>query len=156
SAIPTASRSSSSARRPDLGAHLTPSAALPVDGAFELPLRHLRAARDASLAGLVVELVVRSPARAAVRPQAAASAGGDVPGGRPAALPGFAVTRAFLVHRPGRDLLGRVLAAAPFLQSFLDVFVLPFALVARRLPRHARPPPVVILPSRYRIAGGGN
>src|SRR5690349_3186739 len=43
------------------------------DGSLELGLVHLRAALDVLLAGLVVELVPRPAARAAMRPQPTAS-----------------------------------------------------------------------------------
>ena len=87
-------------------------ALLVVDGPLQLGLVHLRAAVDAELLGLVVELVAGPAARAArARALAAAAAGGDVlrRGARGGAR--LAGAGALLVDRARRDLLGARLEA---------------------------------------------
>src|SRR4029453_3354171 len=71
-----------------------------------------------------------------------APAGRDVPGRRRARGPGLAGAGPLLVHRSSGDLLRGVLVATSLLEALLDVLVLPFGLVAPRLPRHG-----VLLPS---------
>src|SRR6187401_2039881 len=100
-----------------------------IDGALELRLRHLRAAGDVLAAGFVVELIARPATGPLVRAQSAPSPRGNIVDRRAARLPGLAGTGTFLVHGARRDLLGGVLVLAPLLETFLDVFVLTFALV---------------------------
>ena len=88
--------------------------------------------------------------------QASTASGGDVLRGRPASLPGLARPGAFLVDGPRRDLLSRVLVPAALSQSFLDVLVLTFALVAPRLLGHVGLLDVGIPSSRYPIRSEGN
>src|SRR5262245_57317621 len=107
-----------------------------VDGALQLRLPHLRPAPDALVPGLLVELLLRASAGSRVRPEAAPASGRDVADRGSAGLLGLARARPLLVHRPGGDLLGRVLVAAPLLQALLDVLVLAFALGAPGLLRH--------------------
>src|SRR6266849_4567101 len=97
---------------------------------LQLLLVHPRATFDAALLGLVSQLVIGPAARAAVRPQPAPAPRGDVTEGGRAGFPRLAVTRALLVDRPGGDLLRPFLVGAAVEESFLDVFVLTFALVA--------------------------
>src|SRR5688572_16686179 len=78
----------------------------------------------------------RAAPTAPVRAQSAAPGRGDVVGGRPARLLRLPAPRPLLVHRPGGDLLGLVLATTAVLETFLDVLVPPFALFAPRLLRH--------------------
>src|SRR5215510_11323984 len=126
--------------RPQPAANLPPAKLRPgsaADGPLELLLGHLRAALDVLLAGLLVQLVPRPPARSPVRTQATPPARGDVLGRRWAGLPRLAAAGPLLVHRPGGDLLGLVLGAASVLEPLLDVFVLPLPLVAPCSPRHS-------------------
>src|SRR5216683_5883415 len=97
---------------------------------LQLLLFHPRAPLDAALLGLVAQLVVGPAARASVRPQAAPAPRGDVTDGSRAGLRRLAVTRALLVDRPGGDLLRLLFARSAVEESFLDVLVLAFALVA--------------------------
>ena len=98
---------------------------------LQLGLAHRRPALDVALLGLVVELGLGAALGAGVRALAAAVAGGHVVDGGPAGGPGLAGTGAFLVDRPGGDLLGlRRRLAAPF-DAGLDVLVLPFTLGVR-------------------------
>src|SRR5207237_7584520 len=100
-----------------------PAAGPAVDRGLELGLAHLRPALDPPVLGLLVELIAGAPAGAAVRPEAAPPAGGDVPYRGPGSLPGLAGTGPLLVHGPRGDLLGHVLAAPALSQAFLAVLV---------------------------------
>src|SRR6202008_3574559 len=78
-----------------------------VDGALQLLLVHLRAAVDAELAGLGVELVARAAlGPVGARAQAAAARGGHVARRGARARARLARTGALLVHGPRGDLLG--------------------------------------------------
>src|SRR5207247_3763847 len=112
------------------------------DGCEELALVHLRTPLDPEVLGLLVQLVPRSASRSRVGPESSPTARGDVRPGEPGALLGLAGTRAFLVHRAGRDLLCRLLASSAATQPLLDVLVLSLALRAPRLLRHLSTPPV--------------
>src|SRR2546430_17451613 len=118
---------------------------LPPHGPLELGLVHLGPALDVPVLRLVVELVVGATARPAMRAQTTSSPGGDVLGRGPAGFPGLPGAGPFLVHGASRDLLSGVLVLAPVKEPFLDVVILPFALVAARLLRH------VGSPFRYRV-----
>src|SRR5262245_7651991 len=88
------------------------------DGPFELAIGPPRAALDALLPGLVVELVAGAAARAVPGLLAAAPARRRVVRRGPAPLVGLAAAGPLLVHGAGRDLLGAVLAA-PLVQLAL-------------------------------------
>src|SRR5438477_13153923 len=89
-----------------LGAPLSGSALLAVDRALELLLVHARAALDAELPRLVVELVAGASLRpAGPRPLAAAPAGRHVARRRPGRPARLARPRALLVDCPRGDLL---------------------------------------------------
>src|SRR5438132_2884529 len=114
-----------------------PSATQP---GLELGLAHLRIPSQTTLACLVAELGQGASTCAPVGPQATAPPGRDVPNrGRadPARLPG---TRPLLVDGARCDLGRRPGVPAAPLQALLDVFVLPFPLVAPALLRHRHPP----------------
>src|SRR3954469_15121250 len=104
--------------------------------ALQLRLVHLRPSVDALLLGLVVELLLGAPTRAAMGPQSAAATGRDVTHGGPALRLGFAAASPFLVHRTSGDFLGLALLLAAFTQAVLDVLVLPFALCVPGTLRH--------------------
>ena len=106
------------------------------NGALQLGLRHLRAALDALVASLVVELFLGPAARTTMRTKAAATRRRDVTDRRSTRRPRLAVLRPLLVDGAGRDLLGLVVGPAPILEAFLDVLVLPFALFVPCSLRH--------------------
>src|SRR5436190_18732063 len=98
---------------------------LPVDGALQLRLVHPRAAFDAELLRLVVELVARAALRAVrARALSPALARRLVADGRARARARLAPTRALLVDRARGDLLRGVLGLALALDALLDVLVL--------------------------------
>src|SRR5581483_8299476 len=108
-----------------------------VYGALKLLLVHARAAGDVHPLGLVVELLLRPPARPA-RPRAlpAAAAGRHIRAREPRRLRRLTGAGALLVDRPRGDLL-RPLERPPALPlGILDVLVLPFPLVGPCLLRH--------------------
>ncbi|CAK7279540.1 hypothetical protein SGPA1_10318 [Streptomyces misionensis JCM 4497] len=111
---------------------LPPSALLGLQRALELVLVHVRAALDAALPRLVVQLVAGRAVGAdpVARPLAAAPAGRHVLRGGAAGGLRLAGAGAFLVDGPCGDLLRASLALAPVLRALLDVLVLPFALGA--------------------------
>src|SRR5690606_4074996 len=108
------------------------------DGLRQLCLVHLRPALDPALLRLVVQLVPGPALAAAVRTLAAAVSGRNVFGRGAAGLTGLATAGPHLVHRPGGDLLGDVLAPALVLQALLDVVVLTLTPFAPRALRHRR------------------
>src|SRR5688500_1700723 len=82
------------------------STALARDGALQLCLRHLRTTLDVEVLRLLVELLLRPPARPlAVRAKPAAAARRDVAARQTRRLRGLAGAGAFLVDGPGCDLL---------------------------------------------------
>src|SRR6185436_8347740 len=113
---------------------------LPIQGAFELRLRHLRTPFQSSFLCLVVELVVRAAFRSRVRAKAAAPTGRDVLRRRTALRLRLSRSGSFLIHRPRRDLLREVFGSTVLLQALLDVLVLTLALRTPRLLRHVAPP----------------
>src|SRR5438067_883365 len=106
---------------------LLDAASLAADRAGELVLGHRRTTGDVPFARLVVELRLGATPGPAVRPQPAAPARGDVVGRDRARGLRLAVPGALLVDRSRRDLLGGVVALAPFEQPLLDVLVLAVA-----------------------------
>src|SRR4051794_36101723 len=106
------------ARRP------APGVPLAVDGPLELGLVHLRAALDAPVLGLLVELIAGASARSLVRAEAAAPPRRDVVGGRLARRLRLAGSGPLLVDRARRDLLSLLLAGPAVLEALLDVLVL--------------------------------
>src|SRR4029453_14729668 len=97
--------------------HLDPASSVAVDGALELRLRHLRTSLDVLVFPLPGPLRLRAAAGPAVRPQATAPAGRDVPGRRRARGPGLPGAGPLLVHRSSGDLLRRVLVAPSLPQA---------------------------------------
>src|SRR6266511_2959115 len=85
---------------------------------------------------LFVQLVEGPSARPRVRAEPSAAPRGDVLDGRPAGLLRLAGPRPLLVHGAGRDLLGQVLRLASLAEPFLDVLVLPLALLVPGSLRH--------------------
>src|SRR4029077_17332310 len=110
------------------------------DGALELGLGHLRTALDVGLRRLGIQLGVGPAAFAAVRAQATATLGRDVLQRRPARRLALAVLGTVLADGARGDLLGGLLALAPFEQTVLDVLVLALALVAPLVSGHGRLP----------------
>src|SRR3954447_23900723 len=98
-----------------------------VDGAEQLRLAHLRAALDALLTGLVVQLVERPATRATVRTQTTPARRRDVLDRGATGLSRLAGPGPLLVDRPGGDLLGLALGGAPIAEAVLDVLVLSLA-----------------------------
>src|SRR5437660_1035814 len=106
---------------------------LTTQGAFELRLRHLRAALQAALLRLVVELVVGAAPWSRVGTKAAATPGRDVLGRGTAHRLRLSRPGALLVHRPCGDLLREISGSSVLLQPFLDVLVLTLALRCREV-----------------------
>jgi hypothetical protein len=90
----------------------------------QLALVHPRATADVEAFRVVVELIPGPPAGPASGSPAAALTGGQVANRGPGALSGLAAARAFLLDRPGRDLLGSPLGATLLLLAPLYVLVL--------------------------------
>src|SRR5262245_32472573 len=90
---------------------VSPPALLALHGAEELPLVHLRAALDAEILGLLVELVKGALARPVARSEPATPEGRDVLQRLTRCLAGLTGPRPLLVDRPRRNLLGPLLGA---------------------------------------------
>src|SRR5438270_8646529 len=126
--------------------------------ALQLGLAHPRVAAHASAPCLVAQLGDGAAARAAVRAQPAATAGGDVLDRGPARGPRLARARPLLVGGACGDLRRGVLLAAALEEALLDVLVLPFALRAPALLWHRRSPspqsfgsPVTLPPTSFTL-----
>src|SRR3954452_20971475 len=111
-------------RKPRLGL-------LAVDRALELRLVHRRAALDAEVLRLFVQLVARAAlGPVGARPLAAAARGRHVLRRGPRPCTRLVAPGALLVDRPRRDLLGARFGGALVLGAVLDVLVLTGALGA--------------------------
>src|SRR4029453_10493910 len=90
-----------------------------------------RAAVDVEPLGRVLELLLRlAPRPFAMRPDAAAAAGRDIPRRAPRGRAGLASASALLVHGARGALLGPILGHPALLGAVLDVLVLAGALRA--------------------------
>src|SRR5262245_1632674 len=100
------------------------SALRPGHGPLQLGLAHRRAALDAELLGVVVELFAGAAAGSAAGALAAAAARGPASSGAARGRSRLPRSRLFLVHGARRDLLGTARRATRFLLALLDVLVL--------------------------------
>src|SRR5947207_560950 len=118
--------------------------ALSAEDLLELGFVHPRTALDASLLGLVAELVIGPASRAAVGTQPAPPARREVLDRGTAGFPGLAMLCPLLVDRARGDLLRLVFPRSALEQPFLDVFVLALAFVTPGALWHLVKPPLLL------------